>query len=76
MGNAMERTDYTVIYERAEDGGFYAHIPALEITTEGETLDEAQEMARDAIENTLACLRELKQPFPEEVRSEKIEVEA
>jgi predicted RNase H-like HicB family nuclease len=49
----------TVIYEPAEDGGFYAHIPALEITTEGETLEEAKEMARDAIDNTLECLKEL-----------------
>ncbi len=44
---------YTVIYEPAENGGYYAHIPALEITTEGETLEEAKEMARDAIEGYL-----------------------
>ena len=72
----MKHADYTVIYERAAEGGFYAHIPALDITTEGETFEEAQQMARDAMENTLACLRELKLPFPEEVRSEKIGVEA
>ena len=72
----MEHAGYTVIYEKADDGGFYAHIPALDITTEGESLEEAQQMARDAIENTLACLRQLNIPFPEEVRSEKIGVEA
>ena len=72
----MKHADYTVIYEKADDGGFYAHIPALDITTEGESLEEAQQMARDAIENTLACLRQLNLPFPEEVRSEKIGVEA
>ena len=72
----MEHTDYTVIYEKADVGGFYAHIPALDITTEGESLEEAQQMARDAIENTLACLRQLNLPFPEEVQSEKIGVEA
>jgi predicted RNase H-like HicB family nuclease len=72
----MEHADYTVIYEKADDGGFYAHIPALEITTEGQTLEEAQQMARDAIENSLACRRELNLPFPEEVHSEKIGVEA
>ena len=42
----MEHADYTVIYEKADDGGFYAHLPALEITTEGESLEEAQQMAR------------------------------
>ena len=26
------------MYEKAEDGGFYAHIPALGITTDGKTL--------------------------------------
>ena len=72
----MEQTDDTVIYEKADDGGFYAHIPALDITTEGESLEESQQMARDAIENTLARLRQLNIPFPEEVRSEKIGVEA
>ena len=61
----MEHADYTEIYEKADDGGFYAHIPALDITTEGESLEEAQQMARDAIENTLACLRELNLPFPQ-----------
>ena len=71
----MERADYTVIYEKALGGGYYAHIPALDITTEGESLQEAQEMARDAIENTLACLKELNLPLPEEVGSEKIGVE-
>ena len=70
----MDKPTYTVIYERAEEGGYYAHIPALEITTEGETMAEAQEMARDAIDNTLDCLRDLHLPFPEEVGSEKIGV--
>lgn len=68
----MPTPTYTVIYERAEDGGYYAHIPALEITTEGETLEEAQEMARDAIDNTLECLQQLQLPVPEEIGSEKM----
>ena len=67
---------YTVIYEPIEDGGFYAHIPALDVTTEGETLAEAKEMARDAIENVLAGRRELNLPMPEEAGCETIEVGA
>ena len=70
--NIMSNRRYTVIYELAEDGEYYAHVPALDLTTEGETLEEAKEMARDAIENTLACLKELNMPFPEEVGSEEI----
>ena len=69
----MAARAYTVIYEPAEDSGYYAHIPALDITTEGETLEEAKEMARDALENTLACLKELKLPIPEEAGCETIE---
>ena len=72
----MSSRKYTVIYEAAEEGGYYAHIPALDITTEGETLDEAKEMARDAIENTLACLREQNLPLPVEAGSEQVEVPA
>jgi predicted RNase H-like HicB family nuclease len=67
---------FTVIYEPAEDGGFYAHIPALDVTTEGETLAKAKEMARDAIENVLAFRRQLNLPIPEEVGCETIEVGA
>ena len=66
----------TVIYEAAEEGGYYAHIPALDVTTEGETLEEAKEMARDAIENVLECRRQLNLPIPEEVGFETIEVGA
>lgn len=72
----MVLRSYTVIYEPAEQGGYYAHIPALDITTEGETLEEAKGMARDAIENTLACLKELNLPIPEEVGSDHVEVSA
>ena len=70
----MAGQSFTVIYEPAEKRGYYAHIPALDVTTEGETLAEAKEMARDAIENTLACLKELKLPIPKEAGSELIEV--
>ena len=45
----MAVRSFTVVYERAEGGGFYAHVPALDLTTEGRTLKEAKAMARDAI---------------------------
>ena len=70
----MPNRTYTVIYERAEDGGYYAHIPALDVTTEGDILKQAKAMAHDAIENTLACLQELKLPFPKEIATEKVGV--
>jgi len=57
-----------------EAGGYTAHIPALGIVTEGETRDEAREMARDAIEGRVAVLQELGQPIPEDVLPEYVEV--
>jgi antitoxin HicB len=41
---------YNVIYEELAEGGFQVIVPALTgIVTYGRTLDEAREMARDAI---------------------------
>jgi predicted RNase H-like HicB family nuclease len=38
----MKIYEYTVIFEPAEEGGYLAHVPALNgLTTEGETLEEA-----------------------------------
>ena len=46
----MKEYKYTVIFEPAVEGGGLAHIPALNgLTTEGEMLEEAQEMVKDAI---------------------------
>jgi predicted RNase H-like HicB family nuclease len=67
---------YTVYFlEDEEVGGYTAHIPALGIVTEGETLAEAREMAKDAIQGRIAVLRELGQPLPEDVKPEQVEVE-
>ena len=42
--------EYTVIYERNETGGYTVTVPVLAgLVTEGRTIEEAHEMARDAI---------------------------
>ena len=43
---------YTIIYEKISDGSmppgyYYAHIPALDITTHGLGIDGAKEAAKD-----------------------------
>jgi len=58
----MKSHSYTVVYERAEEGGYYAHVPALDLTTEEETLREAKRMARDAIEGYLEAAKLLGKP--------------
>lgn len=65
---------YTVFFVPDETGGYTAHVPALSIVTEGETLAKARAMARDAISGRIARLRELKQPIPKDLEPEHIEV--
>ncbi len=66
---------YTVYFVPDEEaGGYTAHIPALDIVTEGETLTEARMMARDAVRGRIAVLRELNQPIVDDVYSERVEV--
>lgn len=46
----MTQYRYTVLFEPAEEGGFVVPCPALPgLVTEGDTIEEAREMAADAI---------------------------
>lgn len=66
---------YTLYFQRdADAGGYTAHIPALGIVTEGQTLREARAMARDAVAGRLEVLRGLGLPLPKDVRPEQMEV--
>lgn len=54
----MKRICYTVIFEPAEEGGFVAYVPDLNgLATQGETLEEAREMVKEAITGYLEALR-------------------
>jgi antitoxin HicB len=58
---------YTVIFEPAEGGGYIAHVPVLNgLATQGETLEEAREMAKDAIVGYLEALAKDGVPAPSE----------
>ncbi len=72
----MSPRSFTVLYEPAEGGGYYAHIPALDLTTEGRTLKEAKAMARDAIAGYLEAAKLLGKRIPADVKMERIEVSA
>lgn len=49
--------NYNVIFQPAEEGGYTVTVPALPgCITEGDTLDEARKMAKEAIELCLECL--------------------
>ncbi len=50
----MASHTFNVVFEDAGNGWVYAHVPALpEVHTQGETLDQAREMVRDAIQLVL-----------------------
>ncbi len=58
---------YTVIYEKLAEGGYQVIVPALpEIITYGATLEEARDMARDAIRCHLQGLLKDGEPIPED----------
>lgn len=68
---------YTVIFEPAEEGGFTVTVPALPgCVTEGDTYEEAREMAVDAIKGYIESLVKDGEPVPEEpdLKQEKISV--
>lgn len=56
---------YTVIFEPAEEGGYVVHVPILPgCTTQGETFEDAKEMAKDAIKTYISVLQEDNEPIP------------
>ena len=59
---------YTVIYEQlSDDGGYQVIVPALPgIVTYGRTLEEAREMARDAIACHIRGLLRDSEEIPED----------
>lgn len=60
---------YTVLFEPAEEGGYVATCPALPgLVTQGDTLDEARDMVRDAIMGYLESLRQDGLPIPEDIK--------
>ena len=55
----MKILTYTVIFEKAQEGGYIAYVPLLPgCLTQGETFEEAADNVKDAISGYLAVLRE------------------
>ena len=57
--------DYVLVIHQAEEGGYWAEVPALEgCFIQGETLEELLADAPDAIASHLEALKEDGQPVP------------
>ncbi|MEK6710721.1 MAG: type II toxin-antitoxin system HicB family antitoxin [Nitrospinota bacterium] len=62
---AAKRCTYTAVFEPNETGGYTVTCPALPgLVTEGRTLEEARQMAAEAIQLYLEVLKEDGLPIP------------
>jgi antitoxin HicB len=69
---ATREFNYTVIFEPAEEGGYVVTCPALPgLVTEGDTMEEAQAMAEDAIRGYLESLVKDGLPIPHDKEPEE-----
>jgi len=58
---------YTAVFEPAEEGGYVVSFPALPgCLTQGETLEEARQMAAEALQGYLEVLIARGRPIPQE----------
>jgi antitoxin HicB len=68
-GRRMSGRRHTVLFEPADGDGYVVTCPALPgLVTEGDTLDEARAMARDAISGYLESLHNDGLPIPEDIK--------
>jgi predicted RNase H-like HicB family nuclease len=62
----MNEIEYVVVVHEDEDGGYWTDVPSLPGTgSQGETLDEAIENTKEAIELMIEYLKDKNQPVPE-----------
>ena len=59
--------EYTVLIYQSEEGGFWAEVPALPgCYSQGETIEEAMENIKEAIEAHILALKEDREEIPTE----------
>lgn len=59
--------EFTILIYQAEEGGFWAEVPALPgCYSQSETLEETMENIKESIESHIMALKEEKQEIPRE----------
>ncbi len=67
--------EYTAFFEANEHGGYTVTVPALPgLVTEGKNLEDARNMAKDAIRCYIEGLKKAKEPIPVEKETAQIKV--
>jgi len=76
MKNGKSREyEYTAFFEANENGGYTVTIPSLPgLVTEGKNLEDARDMAKDAIRCYVEGLKKAKQPIPVEKETAQIKL--
>ena len=68
----MDEYQFTIIVEHQPEGGYLVTVPALPgCFTEGRTIEEAREMASDAIHAYCVSLKKHGEPIPVEMPAEQ-----
>jgi antitoxin HicB len=66
----MKQRTYRILLTPEDEGGFSVSVPALPgCFTQGETIDEAIEMAKEAISVYIESLEEDGEPVPDDSKS-------
>lgn len=69
----MVDKEYEVVLTAQAEGGYSVSVPELpDVVTEGETREEALEMARDAIQAYLETMAEHQWPVPPSERAQVV----
>jgi len=67
--------EYTAFFEANEHGGYTVTVPSLPgLVTEGENLDHARDMAKDAIRCYIEGLKKAKETIPVEMETAQVKV--
>ena len=72
----MNKLFYPTIFHKAEEGGFWISFPDFpECFTEGDDMQQAYEMAVEALGLTLTSRKEAKEEIPKPSEVDKIKIE-
>ncbi len=72
MAHELKQYSFTVVFDPAEEGGYTVTVPALPgLVTEGDNLEQAREMAKDAIRGYIESLLKDGESIPSEDKPEQ-----
>lgn len=72
----MKRLFYPAVFHKAEEGGFWVTFPDIpECMTQGDDMQQAYEMAVDALGLSLTSMEEAKEPIPKATPLDMVKTE-